>query len=80
MLTRDQLHQIIDLLPDDAISRASAAIEDIVDPVTRALLMAPMDDEPYTEEERAAVAEADAELARGEYLTHDEVKQRHGLR
>jgi hypothetical protein len=36
------------------------------DPVLRAFLLAPLDDEPESEEERLAVEEARAELARGE--------------
>jgi len=35
-------------------------------PVDRALRDAPIDDEPYTDEERAAVADARASIARGE--------------
>jgi hypothetical protein len=35
-----------------------------LDPVLRAFLEAPEDDEPVTEEEEAAIAEAEAEIAR----------------
>ena len=79
MLTRDELHRLIDAIPDSKLAVAATALEPLVDPVMRALLTAPIDDEPESEEERAAVAEAKAELARGEFLTHEEVKRRHGL-
>ena len=78
-LTRDELHRLVDAIPDSELASAAAALEPLVDPVMRALLTGPIDDEPETEEERAAVAEAKAELARGEFLTHEEVKRRHGL-
>ncbi len=43
------------------------------DPVLAALLCAPEDDEPETEYERQAVAEAMAELEAGRMLTSDEI-------
>ena len=36
-------------------------------------------DETFTDEERAAIAEANAALARGEFFTHEEIQRRHGL-
>ena len=79
MLTRDQLRALIDALPEDQLADVATAVEQATDPVLRAVLLAPIDNEPETEEERAAVAEADAEIARGEVLTHEEIKRRHGL-
>ena len=79
MLTRDELHRLIDAIPDSELAMVATALEPLIDPVMRALLTAPIDDEPETEEERTAVAEAKAELARGEFLTQEEVKRRHGL-
>jgi hypothetical protein len=49
------------------------------DPVLRALLEAPPDDEPETEEERQAVHEAREELARGEVRTLEDVRRELGL-
>ena len=40
---------------------------------------APLDDEPETEEERAAVAEARAELARGEGIPAAEIYREFGV-
>jgi hypothetical protein len=47
-------------------------------PVLRALLEAPLDDEPETEEERCAVQEAREELARGKVRTLEEVRRELG--
>lgn len=45
----------------------------------RALLEAPLDDEPETEEERRAVHAAREDLARGEVRTLEEVRRELGL-
>jgi predicted transcriptional regulator len=46
------------------------------DPVLRALENAPFDDEPETEEERAAVAEAWEDVRAGRLIPHEEVAKR----
>lgn len=50
-----------------------------LDPVTLALLNAPVDDEPLTEEELKDLEEADEEIRRGEVMTTEELKRRLGL-
>ena len=50
-----------------------------VDPVLLSLLNAPADDEPYTEEQRHRDAEAEASIARGGGISHDEVLREFGL-
>jgi hypothetical protein len=69
MTTKATLHQIIEELPESelvAAGRFLAYLRDMAEPVRRALLTAPWDDEPETEDERQAVQEARNELARGE--------------
>lgn len=52
----------------------------LADPVSRALACAPIDDEPETEEERAAVREADAWFAQHPAgISHDEVNRQFGI-
>lgn len=79
MLNRDQLHALIDALPDDHLLRIGGAIEKLTPPVYLSLLTAPEDDEPETDEERSAVEEAKAAVARGEVFTHEEIRIRYGL-
>jgi hypothetical protein len=50
----------------------------MADPVRRALLTAPWDDEPEPEEERQAIQEARRELARGETIPEADLWQRLG--
>ena len=50
------------------------------DPVVVAFRDAPEDDEPWTEEDEAAVAEADADFAAGRTVSLEEIEQKHGIR
>jgi hypothetical protein len=79
--SRDSLHRLVDALPDAALDAAARYLEALgrPDPVLRALLLAPTDDEPETDEERAAVAEARADYGRGEWATLEEVRRELGL-
>jgi hypothetical protein len=77
MSARDRLHRLIDELPESELPAAERFLHYLratADPVLWALLEAPPDDEPETEEERRAVQEARAELARGEVRTLEEVR------
>lgn len=79
---RPQLHALIDTLPGTELTEAKrylTGLNTFDDPPLRAALLAPIDDEPLTEEEVAAVEEAKQELARGEYVSMDEVKRELGL-
>jgi hypothetical protein len=46
------------MLPVEKLNAVRGLLEVMVDPVSRALANAPIDDEPITEEEERAVAEA----------------------
>jgi hypothetical protein len=48
------------------------------DPVLRAFREAPEDDEPFTEEDEAAVAEADADFAAGRTVSLEELEKKYG--
>lgn len=79
MLTRDQMHRLIDALPESQLGDVALALEQATDPLTRALLLAPEDDEPLTEEEMLAIEAARAEAESVGYIAHEEVKRRHVL-
>jgi len=78
---RQHAHQLIDRMPETQLSALVGLMESIVDPVTAALRNAPVDDEPETEEERQAVAEARVWLQRngGKGIPHEEAMRRLGL-
>lgn len=77
---REQAHQLIDRLPETQLSALVGLLETIVDPVAAALRNAPVDDEPETEDEKQAVAEARDWLAArgGTGIPHEEAMRRIG--
>jgi hypothetical protein len=78
---RQHAHQLIDQLGETQVSALVGLLETIVDPVATALRNAPIDDEPETEEEKRAVAEARVWLQRngGKGIPHEEAMRRLGL-
>lgn len=82
MPSREQLHQLVDRLPDSEILNALrllAAIKLTEDPVLLSILTAPDDDEPYTEEQQRRDIEANARIERGEGIPHEEILKEFGL-
>jgi hypothetical protein len=80
MVTKEDLHRLVDELPDREVAQAARLLRELapereMDPFLAALAEAEEDDEPFTEEDRAALEEARAEFARGEFLTEDEVRR-----
>jgi hypothetical protein len=72
------LGSVIDELPESELATAERFLHYLrvtADPVLRALLEAPPDDELETDEERRFVHEAREELARGEMRTLEEVRR-----
>jgi hypothetical protein len=60
---RQELHALLDHIPEGDVVTARKFLRSLVDPVELVLLSAPPDDEPETEEEGAAVAAALADPA-----------------
>lgn len=73
---KEALNRLIDELPHD---QAERRLRDIVDPVLRARALAPVDDEPETPEEAAAVAEGIADPERGDVLTTEQLRRELGM-
>ena len=88
---KDDLHQLVDALPEREVYAARRFLEELRDaargasrgapddPVLRAFMDAPEDDEPLTAEDAAAIAEAHAEIARGEGRPWEAVRADLGL-
>ena len=79
--TRELAHQLIERLPETQLSGLVQFLETIVDPVTAALRNAPLDDEPETEQDQLAAAEARDWLRQngGQGIPHAEAMRRLGL-
>ncbi len=77
---RQELHLLLDHIPDKGVPAARDYLRSLLDPVELALLHAPDDDEPLSEHERAALSEADQRRERGEpAISHDEILREFGL-
>ena len=72
---RERLHALVDALPEDELAEAEQLLESFAsaDPALRAALIAPIDDEPVTAGEIAAIERAKREIALGEYVTDEEL-------
>ena len=73
MTARDDLHTMLDSIHEDRLAAAREALAALADPVLVALLSAPEDDEPLTDEDLHALAEAREERARGELVLLDDL-------
>jgi predicted transcriptional regulator len=72
MIVRDDLHTLLDAIPEDRLDAAREALAALADPVLLALLTAPEDDEPLTEEDLQAIAEGEEDQKYGRTITLDE--------
>jgi predicted Zn-dependent protease len=70
MSTKAELHKLIDALDDRQADRLLAVI---ADPLQRSLMLAPIDDEPLTTDERAAIDEGEAAYQRGEWVADEDL-------
>jgi hypothetical protein len=62
-MTKQDLHRLVDSLPEESVEAAAALLAHAGDPELAAMYALPHDDEPYTEEQRAEDAEAMREPA-----------------
>jgi hypothetical protein len=60
-MTKAELHDLVNALPDASVDAAGVLLRRAQDPVLAKLDAAPYDDEPLTDEDRAALEEATRE-------------------
>ena len=80
--TKQRAHELIDQLDSFKLATAVRFLEFIaMDPVTRSIATAPVDDEPLTDEEDRALRRADVWLKPngGKGVPHEEVLAEFGL-
>lgn len=79
MTTKERLHKLVDDLSEHEAERALALVQgEFDDPVIAAFRDAPEDDEPWTEDDEAAVKEADEDIAAGRIVSHEEMLRKFG--
>lgn len=70
--TREDVQKLLDAIPDERLSEVAAVLEPLLLPDV------PEDDEPVTDEDLQAIAEARAERIRGETIPHGVVRREMG--
>lgn len=61
-MTKAQLHELLDRLPEDDLTAIARVLDD---PLLRALLSTPADDEPLTPEEISGILEGERDARNG---------------
>lgn len=72
MTAKEKLRERIEALSEQEAGEALRLLDMRADPVITAFRDAPVDDEPWTEEDEAAAAEGRADLAAGHTISLDE--------
>jgi hypothetical protein len=78
---RTKLHDLVESLSSDDVPialRVLEALNSTSDPVPLELRDIPFDDEPETDEERAAVAEAYRDIEEGRVISNEEMMRKYG--
>jgi hypothetical protein len=68
---RQHVHAYIDRLPGDQLTAVRGLLETMLSPLDRKLALAPIDDEPVTPEDLAAIQAGVASLERGGVLMEE---------
>jgi hypothetical protein len=76
---RQQTHAYLDRLPPEQLSAVRGLLETMLDPVSRAIAYAPVEDEEIGAVEKHAVAEAHEWLKHNKPIPHEEVLAEFGL-
>ena len=76
---RQEAHALLDLLPPEKLNAVRSLLEVMVQPLSRSLALADVEEEEITPETAAALDRARASLARGEGIPHEEIVREFGL-
>jgi len=77
---RQQAHELLDMLPDEKLNAVRTLLEVMVEPLSRSLARAAVEEEELTPETAAALERARASLASGEGIPHEEILREFGLK
>lgn len=77
---RQRAHALLDRLSDDQLNAVRNLLEVMVEPLSRSLALALVEDEEITPETAAALDRARASLDRGEGIPHDDILREFGVK
>lgn len=70
---RKDAHALLDMLPEEKLTAVRSLLEVMVEPLSRSLASAQMDEEEVTPETAAVIERSRASLARGEGIPHEDI-------
>jgi len=76
---KEHAHELIERLAPGQVPAAIGMLESLLDPVSRAIANAPIDDEPVTKAEEKALAESREWLKHNKGIPHEQVLAELGL-
>jgi hypothetical protein len=76
---RQQAHALLDMLSAEKLNAVRGLLEVMVEPLSRSLALAPVEDEEITPETAVALDRARASLAQGEGIPHEDILREFGL-
>ena len=79
---KEKLHRLVDQIPEGEVYTAERFLEYLAsedDPLVRALMNAPEDDEPLSEADREALAEGRRTFAEGDVVSDEELRAQLGI-
>jgi hypothetical protein len=76
---REEAHALLDLLAGEQLTAVRSLLAVMVEPLSRALASAPVEEEEVNAETAAALDRARASLARGEVIPHEDILSEFGI-
>jgi hypothetical protein len=76
---RQQAHALLDMLPQEKLTAVRSLLEVMVEPLSRSLASASLEEEAVAPETAAAIERARASLARGEGISQEDILREFGL-
>ena len=75
---KEHAHALLDMLPEEKLTAVVGLLEVMVEPLSRSLASAPVEEEEITPDTAAALERARASLARGEGIPHEDMRREFG--
>jgi len=75
---KEHAHALLDMLPEEKLTAVVGLLEVMVEPLSRSLASAPVEEEELTPDTAAALERARASLARGEGIPHEDIQREFG--
>ena len=76
---RQQAHALLDMLPEEKLAAVRTLLEVMVEPLSRSLAAAPVEEEEINGETAAAIDRARSSFASGEGIPHEDIRREFGL-